>query len=115
MSIVSHPANQNYRDNFDEVFGKKERPAAENAADVENALTASRFPHLRVTTHRYCDHQTTTDYANGCGAWMGGSRSGGPTPFGECPKREVPPKTLCKRCKRLPQENYRPSVEAPQP
>ena len=23
MPIVSHPANQNYRDNFDEVFGKR--------------------------------------------------------------------------------------------
>ena len=27
MSIVSHPANKNYRDNFDETFGSKpERP-----------------------------------------------------------------------------------------
>jgi hypothetical protein len=31
----------------------------------------------------------TTDCAHGCGAWMGGSRSGAPVgvdPFGECPK-----------------------------
>lgn len=26
MPIVSHPANANYRDNFDETFGKKEEP-----------------------------------------------------------------------------------------
>lgn len=75
---------------------------------------------LANTTHRYCDHQTTTSCANDCGAWMGGSRSGGSISgdphrhrddsFGECPRRENPPVTRCKACHRLPQENGKPSL-----
>jgi len=33
MSIVSHPANDAYRDNFDRIFGKREKP---NACRVYN-------------------------------------------------------------------------------
>jgi hypothetical protein len=28
VSIVSHPTNKNYRDNFDATFGKKEKPSS---------------------------------------------------------------------------------------
>ncbi|HEV3059666.1 MAG TPA: hypothetical protein VGY48_15555 [Vicinamibacterales bacterium] len=33
MSIVSHPANANYRDNFDRIFGKKCRGCGEPLLD----------------------------------------------------------------------------------
>ena len=67
---------------------------------------------LERTTHRYCDHQPTTDCANDCGAAMGPYSSRGPDPFGECPNRWTKGDQLCKVCGRNPQPFGRPS-EAP--
>ncbi len=45
----------------------------------------------------------TSDCSNGCGAWMGPTRSGGPKgidPFGSCPKAPPPPPETCFNCGR---------------
>lgn len=33
MSIVSHPANKNYRDHFEETFGKKAEPKTDTVVE----------------------------------------------------------------------------------
>lgn len=64
------------------------------AAEVVAAVIPGTGLHLGLGTHDYPgvkDGQLhfTSDCANGCGCWMGGSRSGGPEgvdAFGKCPK-----------------------------
>ena len=55
MSIVSHPANKNYRDNFDAVFGKKRlRPRTDTDLETDmSVLDADGFikPHTWEEPH----------------------------------------------------------------
>ncbi|RTL06392.1 hypothetical protein EKK58_05425 [Candidatus Dependentiae bacterium] len=64
------------------------KPAQDATTALPEAIAILR-PHYYpgVTIDGKLTH--TSDCAYGCGAWMGGSRSGGPDgvdPFGECPK-----------------------------
>ncbi len=35
MAIVSHPTNKNYRDNFEETFGKKDEEVVEDQTETK--------------------------------------------------------------------------------
>jgi len=44
--------------------------------------------------HAYPDQHGTSDCSRGCGAWMGPFSSGGPDPFGTCPRAPTAPTWL---------------------
>ncbi len=55
------------------------------------------FEYKEYGRHDYDDHDGTSDCKNGCGCWMGPSRSGGPLgidPGGICPHNPVDGKRL---------------------
>jgi hypothetical protein len=55
MSIVTHPANEAYRDNWEETFGRK--PASKSTAEtvVHRITRAADVLPRRVCMDRWCD------------------------------------------------------------
>jgi hypothetical protein len=53
--------------------------------------TASKSATLpeREGGHQYGEEEGTSDCGFDCGAWMGPTRSGGPDPFGKCPRNPL--------------------------
>ena len=52
----------------------------------EGNIHTSKVDPKKFSSHKYADHDGTSDCQYGCGCWMGSSRSGGKVdPFGPCP------------------------------
>lgn len=72
---------------LDKFKGKIVKPHPEPKEHA--ALESGTHSYMGVESARKGGQFFTSDCVNGCGCWMGGSRSGGPKgvdPFGACPK-----------------------------